>query len=108
MTIPLKVRIAVLEEAQGVVDFLSEHHFDIGSLNADRIIADAPAGMRLLCVALVDHDALADLSFQMQRAWLTEPALVQLTNRVAVLPTPLDTLLLIFLDIVAVEAPLMP
>lgn len=103
---PPKVRVAVLKEAQGVVEFLSEHHFDIGSINADLLIADAPADMRLLCVPLVDHDALADLSFRMQQAWLTEPELVKLTNRVAVVPTPVDTLLLIFVDIVALEAPL--
>jgi len=101
---PLKVPIFVLDEAQPVLDFLREHHLDVGSINADRLDAQLAADMRLLCVMLADHDALADLSYRMQRAWLAEPELVALTNRCVVLPMPLDTLLLIFLDIVAIEA----
>lgn len=101
---PPKVRIAVLPEADPVIDFLREHHLDIGSVNANRFDPRAPADMRLLCVSLVDDDALADLSFRMQQAWLTKPELVALTNRCVLQRLPLDTLLVVFLDIVAIEA----
>lgn len=102
--VPPKVRIAVLDEAQPVMDFLAAHRLDIGSLNADRLDPRAPPDMRLLCVALVDDDALRELILTMQRE-LSDSAL-GLTNRVALLPLPLDTLLLVFLDIVAIESPL--
>jgi len=98
-----KVLIGVLDEARPVLDFLKEHHHDIGSINADRLDARAPPDMRLLCVALADQSALLDLIVQMQMAWLPDDAAIKLTDRVAILPLPLDTLLVVFLDIVAIE-----
>lgn len=104
MSAPLKVRVGVLPEAEGVVAFLAENGFDVGSISADRLDPAAPSGLRYLVVALADRDSLADLSFRMQRAWFNRPDLVKLTDNVAVIDTPLDTLLVIFLDVPAIEA----
>lgn len=103
---PLKVRIAVIDEAQPLLDFLNAHRYDVGSINADRVVAGGwPPDMRFLCVALADVEALMTMSERMRSTWLGDPDMIALTNRVALMPLPLDTVLAVFLDVVAIEAP---
>lgn len=99
---PLRVRVAVLDEAQPVLDALARLHIDVGSVNADRYWSNAPDGMRLLCFATaepLDHVACA-----LRHELADDPAALALTNRVFAVRGPLDTTLVAFLDIPAIAA----
>jgi hypothetical protein len=98
---PLQVPVAVLEEARPVLDALARLHIDVGSVTADRLYPDAPPDMRLLCVAW--GEPLDHLACALRHELLDDPAALALTNRVAILPLPLDNWLVIFPEIVAIE-----
>ena len=106
MTGGLKVRVGVLDEAAGVVEFLAENAIDVGSVRADLLLDGAAGDLRFLCVVLVDREAVADLADRMRRAWVDRPDLVKLTDRSALVPLPLGAVMLVFLDIPAIDAPL--
>lgn len=97
-----KIRVAVLEEARPIIDFLAARRHDIGSVNATLLDASAPADLRLLCVAVADWAEVAALAERM-REELPEAA-KPLVTRVGFLPLPLDAVAVVFLNIVTVEA----
>jgi hypothetical protein len=103
VTVPLKVLIKVDENAQPVIDFLRSHGHDIGSVNADRLYHDAPSDMRFLCVGCADRGAVVWMAQAMRVAFNGKPRLIELTNRVACLPGPMETVVVVFLEIAAVE-----
>lgn len=99
----LKVLVAVEPAAQPVVDALIRLHRDIGSVDARRVRADAPAGARLLCVNLVSFEALLQLGVELRRELTGQPEALALTDRCMLLPLPLETCLVVFLDIAALD-----
>lgn len=97
------VRAAVAREALPVIEFLQEHHYDIGSINADRVLPDADGDLRLLCVMCTDRDGVRELRQRMQQAFADQPQASRITNRVAVAQMPLDTYMVAFPEIPAIE-----
>jgi hypothetical protein len=97
------VRVSVAREALPVIEFLEEHHYDIVSINADRVLPDVDSELRLLCVMCTDRDAVRQLRQRMQQAFIDQPQVSKLTNRVAVAQMPLDTYMVAFPEILAVE-----
>jgi hypothetical protein len=106
MTAPLKVRVGVLPEAEPVLDALRRLAVDIGSVQASRFLPDAPPDARFLCVAIADAQGVIDFAAALRRELAANPAALALTNKCLMDRGPLDTRLLAFLDIVAIEAPL--
>lgn len=96
-------RAAVAREALPVIEFLQEHHYDIGSINADRVLPDADDKLRLLCVMCTDRDAVRQLRQRMQQAFIDQPQVTKITSRVAVAQMPLDTYMVAFPEIPAIE-----
>jgi hypothetical protein len=96
------VRAAVAREALPVIEFLQEHHYDIGSINADRVLPEADGELRLLCVMCTDRDAVRQLRLRMQQAFVDQPHVIRITNRVAVAQMPLDTYMVAFPEIPAI------
>ena len=101
MSSPL-VRAVVAREALPVIEFLQEHHYDIGSINADRVLPQADGKLRLLCVMCTDRDAVRRLRQQMQQAFIDQPQVIKITSRVAVAEMPLDTRMVAFPEILAI------
>jgi len=97
------VRAAVAREALPVIEFLQEHHYDIGSIVADRVLPEADAALRLLCVMCTDRDAVRELRQRMQQAFIDQPQVIKITSRVAVAQMPLDTYMVAFPEIPAIE-----
>lgn len=97
------VRAVVAREALPVLEFLQEHHYDIGSINADRVLPQADGELRLLCVMCTDRDAVRQLRQRMQQAFIDQPLVIRITSRVAVAQMPLDTYMVAFPEIPAVE-----
>jgi hypothetical protein len=98
-----KVAIAVGPEAAPVLAALEQLHHNIGSVDAAKVHADAPAGARLLCVNLVDQLAIGELGADLRRELDGLPAALRATDRVLVMPLPLGTILVVFLDIAALD-----
>ena len=96
------VRISVAREALPVIEFLQEHHYDIGSINADRVLPEADSELRLLCVVCADRDAVRQLRERMQQAFIDQPQVIKITSRVAVAEMPLDTRMVAFPEILAI------
>jgi hypothetical protein len=99
----LQVAISVEPAAEPVLAVLKRLHLDIGSVDARKLRFDAPAGARLLCVNLIDDDAVARLGAELRRELAGQPKALALTDRCFIFPLPLDTCLLVFLDIVALD-----
>ena len=97
------VRAVVAREALPVLEFLQEHHYDIGSINADRVLPEADGDLRLLCVMCTDREAVRELRQRMQQAFIDQPLVIRITSRVAVAQMPLDTYMVAFPEIPAVE-----
>ena len=102
-TKPSRRRFAVAREALPVIEFLQEHHYDLGSINADRVLPQADGALRLLCVMCTDRDAVRELRQRMQQAFIDQPQAIRITSRVAVAPMPLDTYMVAFPEILATE-----
>ena len=96
------VRAAVAREALPVIEFLQEHHYDIGSINADRVLPEADGELRLLCVMCTDREAVRELRQRMQQAFVDQPQVIRITSRVAVAQMPLDTYMVAFPEIPAI------
>ena len=96
-------RVSVAREALPVIEFLQEHHYDIVSINADRVLPEVDSELRLLCVMCTDRDAVRQLRQRMQQAFIDQPKVSKMTNRVAVAQMPLDTYMVAFPEILAVQ-----
>jgi hypothetical protein len=107
MTAPIKVRIGVQPEAQPVVDALCRLHVDIGSIHARKFFPSArmPEWARFMCVAVADEDGVLELAGKLRRELAGNDAALRLCNKVLLDKLPLDTVLMVFLDIAAIEAP---
>lgn len=101
MNIPL-VRAEVAREALPVIEFLQEHHYDVGSINADSVLPDVDGALRLLCVLCTDRDAVRELRQRLQHAFVDQPRVIEITRRVAVARMPLDTYMVAFPEIPAI------
>jgi hypothetical protein len=76
---------------------------DIGSVAAEKIDPlAAPDGARFMTVALVDAAQIGVLAEDLRRELAGDRLALALTDRVLVMPLPLDACLLVFLDIAAV------
>jgi hypothetical protein len=104
MTAPLKVRLVMEDDALSVVAALERIHVDVGSVSATKLDKRAPADMRLMVVAVTDDAGVAMLGADLRRELADDPKALALTNRVMVLPSELDTRLVVFLDIAAINA----
>lgn len=99
---PLKILLAVEPDAGPVVDFLRSRSYDIGSLAARHVADNAPDDARCLCVGLADAQAVDDLAATIA-AELDDERARALVKRVVVQPGPLDTYVVVFVDIAALE-----
>jgi hypothetical protein len=97
------VLVSVEPAAGPVLDALIRLHRDIGSVDARKVRAEAPAGARLLCVNLVDFEAVAQLGAELRRELADHPEALALTDRCMVVPLPVETCLVVFLDIAALD-----
>jgi hypothetical protein len=100
----MPIPVAVLNEAQPVLDALQRLHIDVGSIKRNRVEPDAPPEWRCLCIATaepVDHIASA-----LRNELAGQPEALALTDNVAALSMPLGTTLIIFLDVVALAVEL--
>lgn len=104
MTGPLKIRVAVLPEAQPVLDALMRLHVDIGTMRAKLIFPDAPPDIRLIAVALVDEAALHQFRLDLSLELVDKPEAAVLASRIALITAPLESFLVIFRDVIAIEA----
>lgn len=95
-------RAAVAREALPVIELLREYHYDIGSINADRVLPQADGELRLLCVLCTDRDAVRELRHRLQQAFADQPRVIEITSRVAVARMPLDTYMVAFPEIPAI------
>jgi hypothetical protein len=99
---PVQVAVAVLPEAQPVLDAFARLHIDVGSIALDRFDPLAAADHRCLCIATtesIDHLARA-----LREELADEPAALALTDRVMPVPGPFKHVtLLVFLDLIALE-----
>jgi hypothetical protein len=103
----LKVLVAVLKEAQPILDALVRLHKDVGSVSADRLYANAPPEARMLCVALSEPEEVrhfmaslvVDLNMHDQLASHSHLLEIDL------LPLPLGAVLVVFTDIACAEVP---
>jgi hypothetical protein len=100
----LQVRIAVEPDAGPLLDALQRLHVDIGSVNGNRLYPNAPDDMRLLAVHVVDLPALDKFRLDLSLELLDKPAAAALASRVAIVPLDLDTFLIIFRDVMAIES----
>ena len=113
-----KIRIAVNEDAQPVIDALQALHVDIGSVRMSSLYADKPDSlaklpaewhdMRWLCVALASVDEIDEFAQRLAAELIPLPAAISrhcitLTENVLVMPLPLETVMLVFTEIPAVE-----
>lgn len=108
MAAPLKVRIGVSPEAQPVIEALGRLSIDVGSVNAHSLFPDmpVPAETRFFCVAVSDERGVIDLAAALRRELRGDDAALALCNKCLIEKLPLDARLVVFLDIVAIEAPL--
>lgn len=106
MTAPLKVYIGVSPEAQPVIEALYRLSLDVGSVKGDRFFPALPPEVRFLCVAVSDAHGVIDLGANLRRELRGNDAALALSNKCLVDRLPLDARLIVFLDIVALEAPL--
>ena len=104
MTAPLKVPLVVEPNAAPVLGALNRMHVDIGSMAATKLDKRAPADMRMLVVAVADDAGVAMLGADLRRELAHESRALALTNRVMVLAGALDTRIVVFLDIAALDA----
>jgi hypothetical protein len=100
---PLQVRIVVEPDADPVIDALRRLGIDVGSSAAAILDPRAPPDMRLLTVSVVNTAAVIDLGVALRHELADHPKALALTNRVLSLRGPLDTVVLAFLDIAAIE-----
>jgi hypothetical protein len=101
---PLKIKLAWEPAADPVIAFLQANHYDVGSVSTARIAEGAPPDARSICVGLPDAEAIDELAMKMARE-ITDPAARELCKRVAFWPGPLETWVVAFLDIAAIEVP---
>lgn len=99
MAHPLKINVRFLPECDPVIDALQALHVDIGSCAASYLDPSAPAGARMMCVVMVDAQAVDNLAAQLADALKGTPA-AQLAKRARVVPTPFGTYMVAFLDII--------
>jgi hypothetical protein len=95
--------VEVEPAAAPVLAALRRLSHDVGSVSAHNVRADAPAGARLLCVSLINGAAILQLGAALRRELAGEPEALALTDRCMIVPLPLDTRLLVFLDIAALD-----
>jgi hypothetical protein len=105
MNQPLLKAILVDPEAQAVVDFFNEHGHDTGSVRGSTVYANAPDDMRLLAVNCTDENAVWNMAAAMRVAFHGQPQLIELTTKVMLMPGPLGTCIVVFMDIMCVEDP---
>jgi len=101
---PLRIPVYVQPGAAPVVRALARLHLNLGSVAADKLEGEGAPGHRYLCVALADLHQLDRLGAGLRDELADDPDALRLTDRVAVVPLPLGTLCVAFLDIFAVEA----
>lgn len=103
----LKTAVAVLDEAQPVVRALESLHVDIGSISAKSLYRGDPpeeiADVRWLCVALADRSEVRPLADRLFEQLHGDARAITLTNQVLLHPLPLDAVLIVFLEIPALE-----
>jgi hypothetical protein len=105
MSAPLQVPISVHPEAGPVLEFFRSHGHDLGTCKGSWVYHDAPDDMRLIVVNCTDMNAVWAMAAQMRVAFQGRPDLIELTSRVALIDGELDTKLVVFLDIMAIEVP---
>jgi len=103
MVAPLKVLVRYLPEAAPVVAALARLHVDVGSVNAAKLYADAPADMRLLCVAVADAAGVDELAADLARELTDDAAARELVKRVHIVSAPLGAFMIVFPDLVGLH-----
>lgn len=105
MSRDLQVRIAVHDDDRPVVEALRRLNRDIGSIEARRVLTNAPAELRFLCVAVVDRldvqkllaSLVVELGSVITNEWET-------LDEICLMPMPLDAVLVVFTRIIVMEA----
>jgi hypothetical protein len=82
-----------------LLDALQRLGHNLGSVDACKVLRDTPPGSRLVCVQLVDEAALVKLARDLKRELADDPLALILSSRCMVARLPLDTVLVVFLDL---------
>jgi hypothetical protein len=101
---PAKIAVHVHPMAAPIVQFLRDHGHDLATFRADVLDPTAPPGRRFLMVHMVDRAAVDAMGAELRAAFALDETSWNLTNRVVLVPLPLDTFAVVFLDIAVVEA----
>ena len=95
--------IQVQPEAQPLLDFLYEQRLEVGAMHAHEIDANATDDQCMLCVTLTDNAALMKFRQQMRAAFIDQPAVIALWDRVKVFPGEMEKRVVVFPEIAALH-----
>lgn len=99
----LKVPIAVFAEFGPLLDALRDWRLDIGSIDAERVFPGAPPDTRLICVHIVDREAVVELVQKLRDKFKDQPAVKAGLAALVLQSMPLDSWLVVFPGVLAVE-----
>ena len=72
---------------------------EIGAMHAHQVNAIAPGDQCMLCVTLTDNAALVKFRKQIRAAFVDQPRVIALCDRVMVFPGEMDTRVVVFPEI---------
>ena len=97
----MKHIIQVEPKAQPLLNFLNEQRLEVGAMHADQVYANAADDQCMLCVTLTDNAALMKFRQRMRAAFIDQPGVIALCDRVMVFPGDMETRVVVFPEVAA-------